>query len=68
MQIKQNLLHSLRQAFKNEFSKKNEFSQNEIKLSTSLGNNKVVNERETGSPFFFNLQETLFWLGKVIFS
>lgn len=63
MQIKQNLLHSLRQAFKNEFS------QNEIKLFTSLGNNKVVNEQETGRLFFFlNLQETLFWLGKVIFS
>lgn len=62
MQIKQNLLHSLRQAFKNEFS------QNEIKLFTSLGNNKVVNEQETGRLFFLNLQETLFWLGKVIFS
>ena len=48
MQIKQNLLHSLRQASKNEFS------QNEIKLSTFLGNNKkVVNEQETGRPFFF---------------
>ena len=54
MQIKQNLLHSLRQASKNEFS------QNEIKLPTFLGNiNKVVNEQETGRPFFFlNLQET----------
>lgn len=32
---------------------KNEFSQNEIKLSTSLGNNnKVVNEQETGRSFF----------------
>ena len=49
MQIKQNLLHSLRQAFKNEFS------QNEIKLFTSLGNNKVVNEQETGRLFFFFL-------------
>ena len=48
MQIKQNLLHSLRQASKNEFS------QNEIKLPTFLGNNnKVVNEQETGRPFFF---------------
>lgn len=43
MQIKKNLLHALRHACKNEFS------QNEIKLSTSLGNNnKVVNEQETG--------------------
>lgn len=62
MQIKQDLLHALRQVFKNEFS------QTEIKFSIAFGNNnRIFNDKETGISFL-NLQEALVLLGKEFFS